>query len=427
MDTPENDRSRSVLCGIDALCRGMHTGRYMTLPMGRIQTEGGLLSADAAFYECLAYCKTQHKAHKDLIVPANLHHPQCVNPASTWNDPSDTREACSSTPSIVSVFSGSYNEQHPEDALPMIELEAFAKDGKDVEPDAGSVSPNIPDISSIDCSVTAYTDTRAVKMAPDDHALPAPAHASISMAPSVNGTDDDDSDGESAYDGDSSCAYDTDHVVRRAQRKSRIQARRNGRGRGGRGRHAKRKAITIMACHNHCCAPPSYKNHDVPSLSLEVGSSSYTSSVSTPCDTSVATPIIRDSNSPGVFASTSPVVSSSNLSVPAFTSSSTAPSAKTSVYGDYTISANGLIVSNHGTGYRRYGRIIVKGDSIEYECSCNHRTKTPGDMTRHWQSRLHSAPEFKCEGCQRRYTRSDALKRHLRAKQECRAKMPETG
>ncbi|PFH48461.1 hypothetical protein AMATHDRAFT_5763 [Amanita thiersii Skay4041] len=49
---------------------------------------------------------------------------------------------------------------------------------------------------------------------------------------------------------------------------------------------------------------------------------------------------------------------------------------------------------------------------FKYECECGKRTKSAGDMKRHWQSRRHSEKEFTCPKCREGFTREDALTRH---------------
>ena len=46
-----------------------------------------------------------------------------------------------------------------------------------------------------------------------------------------------------------------------------------------------------------------------------------------------------------------------------------------------------------------------------YICSCGHRTKSMGDMSRHHESRKHSSPKYTCF-CGKKFTRKDARTRH---------------
>ncbi|KAF8637512.1 hypothetical protein AX17_002777 [Amanita inopinata Kibby_2008] len=478
MDSSEDDFSLSMLDvgDLDTLYYNAHAARCASLFTGWAEAEEALPHTS----ECREWFAHYKSQQKNLIDPVNL---QCINPALTWND--RTRETPISR--VVSVFSGSYDEQHPGEPLSMFELVALAKehteaqndnwdgdapssDEMDVESDVESVSSDasVVSVTSVDCSPTVRTGAGAGKTAPRKYAPAAPTPDSISMSPFINcdnTIDDSTCDRHDAYDYDS--AYDSDPVfnvrhdyvdltdwideVQLTQSEARVEVQKGpGQDQGGqllhrpeRGdclrprKHEFVKENTIIAARDTSCgtlpsSPTSTKNdgsHDIPALSPVIGSSS---SSDTPSSAPMATSMMQNADNFEAPANTTPVISSSNLSIPALASSFTASSpvyrdyilpalasssvASPFVYRDYILFADGLIVSNHGTGYRKYGWIIVEGDSAEYECSCYHRTKTPGDMTRHWQSRLHSAPEFKCGGCQRQYVRADTLKRHLRDK-----------
>ena len=53
---------------------------------------------------------------------------------------------------------------------------------------------------------------------------------------------------------------------------------------------------------------------------------------------------------------------------------------------------------------------------------CNQICKSNGDLKRHLESRAHKAPSYICLGCDFPYTRTDALRRHLKARSECARK-----
>ena len=53
---------------------------------------------------------------------------------------------------------------------------------------------------------------------------------------------------------------------------------------------------------------------------------------------------------------------------------------------------------------------------------CGQVCKSNGDLKRHLESRAHKAPSHICHGCDFPYTRTDALRRHLKARSECAKK-----